>query len=219
MMRLLLVDLLAERHGFGKEGVRNIVNTLTPDEVFLWSPHTEKPLEYGFGTRVDKPVECDLIVITGSRKNVSMWEDWMDEVAQLIRTCEVPLYGICFGHQIIAATLGGHVIRAEQATESVCSVDFVNGTRTYGLFSHQDHVLDSGEMKNLASSKACGNVVHVHPSRPIYSVQFHPETDSRVLDEAVKHGEMTEEERSGYRFEHQVLTLDEFFSPSSFPRA
>lgn len=218
-MRLLLVDLLAERHGFGKEGVRNIVNALTPELVFLWSPHTDAPLDYGFGTRVDTPVECDMIVISGSRKNVSMWEDWMDEVAELIRTSNVPLYGICFGHQIIAATLGGKVIRAKQATESVCSVDFTDGTQTFGLFSHQDHVVNSGELKNIASSKECGNVIHVHPNRPIYSVQFHPETDSRVLDEAVKHGEMTEAERKGYVFEHQVLSLDEFFSPTTYPRA
>ena len=218
-MRLLLVDLLAERHGFGKEGVRNIVNALTPEAVFLWSPHTNEPLDYGFGTRVDKPVDCDMIVISGSRKNVSMWEDWMNEIAELIRTCEVPLYGICFGHQIIAASLGGQVIRAEQATESVCPVDFADGTRTFGLFSHQDHVVNAGEMMNIASSEECGSVIHVHPTRPIYSVQFHPETDSSVLDEAVKHGEMTTAEREGYVFEHQVLSLDEFFSPSSYPRA
>ncbi|MEK9730378.1 MAG: hypothetical protein VW230_01320 [Candidatus Poseidoniales archaeon] len=218
-MKVLIVDLLAERHGFGKQGVRNIVDELQPDELFLWSPHTDQPLDYGIGTRVDGPVECDLIVISGSRKNVSMWEDWMDEVARLIRTCDVPLYGICFGHQIIAATLGGKVTRADRATESVCSVDVSNGRTIYGLFSHQDHVVESGEMLNIGSSEACGSVVHVHPTRPIYSVQFHPETDEKVLAEAVEHGEMSQEERQGYVFEHQVFSLAEFFSPSSFPRA
>lgn len=218
-MKLLVVDLLAERYGFGKQGVRNIVDELQPEQVFLWSPHTNQPLDYGFGNRVDGPVECDLIVISGSRKNVSMWEPWMDDVAQLIQTCEVPLYGICFGHQIISAALGGKIVRAIQATESVCSVDITNGKRIYGLFSHQDHVVESGEMLNIGTSEACASVVHVHPQRPIYTVQFHPETDEKVLAEAVKHGEMTTEERKAYLFDHQTFTLAEFFSPSSFPRA
>ena len=36
----------------------------------------------------------------------------MDDVAELIQTTEVPLYGICFGHQIICKALGGKVTRA-----------------------------------------------------------------------------------------------------------
>ena len=59
-------------------------------------PHTDERLDYGYGTVVQQPVEADAIVITGSRRNVSMWEPWMDQVVALIRGCEVPLYGICF---------------------------------------------------------------------------------------------------------------------------
>ena len=36
----------------------------------------------------------------------------MDDVADLIRQSEVPIYGICFGHQIICKALGGEVVRA-----------------------------------------------------------------------------------------------------------
>ena len=39
-IRLLVVDLLAERKAFGKEGVREIVAHFDDPEVFLWSPHT-----------------------------------------------------------------------------------------------------------------------------------------------------------------------------------
>ncbi|MEC7168540.1 MAG: hypothetical protein VXW14_06090, partial [Candidatus Thermoplasmatota archaeon] len=101
-MRLLVVDLLAEREAFGRVGVAEIVDHFSPTEVFLWSPHTQERLDYGFGTVVTKPVIADAIVITGSRRNVTMWEDWMDDVVELIRETTTPLYGICFGHQIIA---------------------------------------------------------------------------------------------------------------------
>ena len=110
MAKLLVVDLLAEREAFGKKGVEEIVRHFPGHEVLLWAPHTEDVRDYQFGKRIDKPEEADVIVITGSRRNVSQWEPWMDDVADLIRTCTVPLYGICFGHQIICKALGGEVI-------------------------------------------------------------------------------------------------------------
>ena len=91
MQKLLVVDLLAEREGFGGKGVEEIVSHFPDHDVLLWAPHTNEARDYGFGTRIDKPTDADVIVITGSRKNVSMWEDWMDEVAALIRDCKVPL--------------------------------------------------------------------------------------------------------------------------------
>ena len=73
-MKLLIVDLLAERKAFGKEGVREILSHFQDPEVYLWSPHTSKRVDYGYGEVVDKPIDVDLIVITGSRRNVSQWE-------------------------------------------------------------------------------------------------------------------------------------------------
>ena len=114
-MKLLVVDLLAERKAFGKEGVREIISHFENPDIYLWSPHTTERIDYGFGKVVDKPIDADFVVITGSRRNVSQWEDWMDDVADLIRKVEVPMIGICFGHQIIAASLGGKEL--EQTTK------------------------------------------------------------------------------------------------------
>ena len=116
MKKLLVVDLLAEREAFGKKGVEEIVSHFPEHEVLLWAPHTDDCVDYQFGKRIDSPEDSDVIVITGSRRNVSQWEPWMDDVADLIRTCTVPLYGICFGHQIICKALGGEVIRADSSS-------------------------------------------------------------------------------------------------------
>ena len=138
---LLVVDLLAEREAFGKKGVEEIVSHFPEHEVLLWAPHTNQQIEYGFGKRVDAPQNCDVVVITGSRRNVSSWEDWMDDVAKLIRECEVPLYGICFGHQIICKALGGEVERAEEGSSFLADVTYTDGTVKKQLFTHQDHVI------------------------------------------------------------------------------
>ena len=127
LQKLLVVDLLAEREAFGGKGVEEIVKHFPNHEVLLWAPHTDEPREYGFGIRIQEATDADVVVITGSRRNVSMWEDWMDNVAKLIRECEVPIYGICFGHQIICKALGGEVVRASEGSTMMAEVTYSNG--------------------------------------------------------------------------------------------
>ena len=212
MSILLVVDLLAEREAFGKAGVEEIVKHFPNYEILLWAPHVENPIDYSFGTRIHEPDDYDVVVITGSRRNVSMWEPWMDKVAELIRVCRVPLYGICFGHQIICKVLGGDVVRAKEKTEKVTDVNYIDGRVVKQLFTHQDHVIDSGEMEVIASSEHCGIVACLHPTREIKAVQFHPEAVLSVLDCAVECGDMNKEERG--EFGDGIQDLD--FSASFF---
>ena len=198
MLRLLVVDLLAEREAFGKKGVEEIVRHFPDHEVLLWAPHTTNVRDYQFGKRIDEPQECDVIVITGSRRNVSQWEPWMDEVSDLIRTCSVPLYGICFGHQIICKALGGDVIRAENNSAFIAEVTYNDGTKAKQLFTHQDHVVNPGEMEVIGSAEHCEIAVCQHPTRPIKTVQYHPEAVQSVLEYSLECGDMTSLERNNF---------------------
>ena len=198
MPRLLVVDLLAEREAFGKYGTAEIVCHFPEHEIFLWSPHTSERKEYGFGTVVDSPVPADVIFITGSRRNVSEWEEWMDDVADLIRTCDVPLYGICFGHQIIVAALGGEVARAEESSQLIAPVTYEDGTVVNQLFTHQDYVINSGEMEIIASAEHCVIAACQHPTRLIKTVQYHPEVVLSVIDYSLQCGDMNKEEREEF---------------------
>ena len=206
-MRLLVVDLLAERKAFGKEGVREIVAHFDDPEVFLWSPHTSERTDYGFGTVVSEPVDCDYIAITGSRRNVSSWEAWMDEVAELIRTARVPIIGICFGHQIIAAALGGKVERAKEGSHFVSPVNYTDGSVVNAVFTHQDHVVDAGELEVIGSAEHCAIAACQHPTRPIRTVQYHPEATSRILSEALRLGDMTREESEVFDMSKQLINV------------
>ena len=203
---MLVVDLLAEREAFGRAGVREIVRHFEAEEVLLWSPHTDERLDYGYGTVVQQPVEADAIVITGSRRNVSMWEPWMDEVVALIRRCEVPLYGICFGHQIIAHAFGGQIVRTETDSHFVAEVTDNAGQSVFASFAHQEHVVDAGELEVVASAAHCEIAACRHPSRPIYTVQYHPEAVGDVLDSALACGDMNQQEREAY--DDQRLTTN-----------
>ena len=206
-MKLLIVDLLAERKAFGQEGVREIISHFNEPEVYLWSPHTSERIKYDFGEVVYKPIDADFIVITGSRRNVSQWEPWMDDVAKLIKEVEVPLVGICFGHQIIAAALGGKVIRADNQSQFVSSVKYNDGKQIDALFTHQDHVVDAGEMEVIASSEHCAIVACKHPTRNIRTVQYHPEATSEVISKAIEFGDMTTEESSVFDMSKKLISL------------
>ena len=208
-MHILVVDLLAERVAFGRSGVKEILSHFLNPQVSLWSPHTTERVEYGFGTVVESPVSCDLIIITGSKRNVSMWENWMDDVSRLIQTAEVPIIGICFGHQIIAASLGGKVERADENSAGVCEVHYNDGKVVNAVFTHQDHVVDAGELEVIASAVHCKIAACRHPHRPILSVQFHPEAVQSVLDDAIECGEMTLIERQQFDLSQDIINTKE----------
>ena len=207
MKKLLVVDLLAEREAFGKKGVEEIVSHFPEHEVLLWAPHTDDCVDYQFGKRIDSPEDSDVIVITGSRRNVSQWESWMDDVADLIRTCTVPLYGICFGHQIICKALGGEVIRADSSSKFITEVSYNDGTVGKQLFTHQDHVVDSGEMEVVGSAEHCKIAVCKHPTRQIKTVQYHPEAVHSVLEFSLECGDMSQNERDSFGDGIQDLDL------------
>jgi GMP synthase-like glutamine amidotransferase len=207
MKRLLIVDLLAERQAFGEKGCEEIIRHFPGYDVFLWSPHIENPRKYPFGTRVKQPLETDVIVITGSRKNVTSWEPWMDAVVSLIQNSKAEILGICFGHQIICAAFGGRIERDDMNHAFMAEVTYQNGTKVNQLFTHQEFVTNSGEMEVIASTEHCNIAACRHPTRPIRSVQFHPEAVKNVLDYALQCGDMSEQERRSFGNADQDLDV------------
>lgn len=155
----------------------------------------------------------DAVICAGSRFNVSMWQDWMEGVAQIMRGCvnlKIPLLGICFGHQMLAISLGGEVIRAALPSKAVSQITltpegiedpiFFSLLSPRGLFTHQDHVsripansilLASAPHTPNCAFRICderGNVL------PAWGLQFHPEAQDSVISQAVKDNEFEEGE-------------------------
>ena len=64
----------------------------------------------------------DAVVCSGSRRNVTMWEEWMESAASLMRVAAIsgsPTLGICFGHQLLCKSLGSEVTRAEKISSGI----------------------------------------------------------------------------------------------------
>ncbi len=69
------------------------------------------------GEPLPDPASLEAIVITGSPAGVYDPLPWMDPLRAFIRRAyaeKTPMLGICFGHQIMADALGGHVRKSEK---------------------------------------------------------------------------------------------------------
>jgi GMP synthase-like glutamine amidotransferase len=89
----------------------------------------------------------------------------------------------------------------------MAEVTYQNGKKVNQLFTHQEFVTNSGEMEVIASTEHCKIAACRHPSRPIRSVQFHPEAVKNVLDYALECGDMSEQERGSFGDADQDLDV------------
>ena len=131
--------------------------------------------------------DCDGYLITGSRASVYDDEPWILRLKDFVRElheARTKAVGICFGHQLIAAALGGVVDRAAagwgvgvHAWEVVDNEPWMR-PRLHELrllASHQDQVevLPQGA-RLLAASGFCPNAAFAIENH-VFAVQGHPE--------------------------------------------
>ena len=89
----------------------------------------------------------------------------------------------------------------------MAEVTYSNGSISMQLFTHQDHVIDAGEMEVVGSTEHCEIAVCKHPTRPIRTVQFHPEAVKSLLDYSVECGDLSVEERATFGNQEQDLDV------------
>jgi len=112
----------------------------------------------------------------------------IQHVAGLPRGEQIPLLGVCLGHQAIGAAFGGNVVRAEKLMHGKTSVVDHDGrtifrdlpqpmtcTRYHSLIVEEGSV--PGELEVSARVQGEGTIMGLrHRTLPIEGVQFHPES-------------------------------------------
>ena len=102
---------------------------------------------------------------------------------------KVPLLGVCLGHQCIAHSFGGEVVRADRLMHGkISEIHIVNtneifagvedpfeATRYHSLIAKRETLPDCLEI--AAETRPEGEIMGIkHKQYPIYGVQFHPES-------------------------------------------
>ena len=103
---------------------------------------------------------------------------------EYIKNIDVPILGICLGHQLIAKAFGGEVSTSNTESYAQVKINIMNDNNLFeGLApemdvwsSHKDEVKSiTTEFEILASSDLCNIESFKHKNKDIYGIQFHPE--------------------------------------------
>ena len=138
------------------------------------------------------PSDINAVVVSGSEARIVNPQDKAkyEGVTQLIRNCQLPLFAICFGHQLLCSAFNAKTGTLPQPV--IDKFEKVNVLQTGDIFArfkqgqklelaqwHNDYVLkeslDDADFKLLADSASCPVEAVKHKTRLLFGVQFHPE--------------------------------------------
>ena len=157
-------------------------------------PNQMRAVRVDIGEKLPAPKEVAGAVITGSGAMVTDREAWSENTAAWLRNAmdaELPLFGVCYGHQLIAHALGGTVgwlpagreIGTQAIARSAAEDHLLNGMPVDfpAHTTHRQSVLEAPrDARVLARSAADPHQLLRYGSNAI-STQVHPEFGVRFM--------------------------------------
>lgn len=141
----------------------------------------------------------DGFIITGSPASVHDKDAWVAELSDLvveIHKHKLPIFGACYGHQIIAKALGGTVGRNSRGfvlgvaqSETVSDQPWMTGLpKHFPLYAaHGEQVLRLPETAQaVLKTENCPNAGFVI-GKTIYTTQYHPEMTPHFIRALTEH--------------------------------
>lgn len=165
---------------------------LEPDDVQI--------IDVVHGDTLPDPKSCHGVVITGAHCMVTdnlPWSLAVEAWIPMLVESEIPLLGICYGHQLLGRAMGGrvdfHPRGKEVGTVAVRLRPESRNDRLFGNLPHKfpAHATHSQSVLTLPPEAVllAENDFETHHAFRIgscaWGVQFHPEYDSRVMKDYV----------------------------------
>jgi GMP synthase (glutamine-hydrolysing) len=163
--------------------------------------HRLQVVEVIAGESLPQPHEVAGAIITGSAAMVTECAPWSEQTAGWIRSAmdiELPLFGVCYGHQLMAHALGGRVDYLPGGREiGTQPIDLLPVAAQDELFAmlppsfrahttHEQSVLEvpRGSTVLARSARDPHQLLRYGPNA--ISTQFHPEFNAEVMRDYVK---------------------------------
>ncbi|MDB5456436.1 MAG: glutamine amidotransferase class-I [Caulobacter sp.] len=155
-------------------------------QTLLGPGHAYRTFDVQAGILPAAPRACDAYVITGSSAGVYDDLPWIAPLTDFLRAAkgQVPLVGVCFGHQIMAEAFGGQVLKSDRgwgvglhAYDIQAAEPWMDALDPVAIpASHQDQVVILPPGARVAAGNAFTPYgVLVYGDQPAISMQFHPE--------------------------------------------
>lgn len=133
----------------------------------------------------------DGIFLTNGPGDPEEAKEAIEEVHNLIRTSEVPMFGICMGHQILALALGGKTYKLKYGHrggnhgvyDKETKRSYITSQNHGYAVQHESIILKGMEVTHLNLNDGTVEGME-HRDLPIFSVQFHPEASPGPDDNA-----------------------------------
>ena len=148
---------------------------------------------YPYGTRAAEILQenPDGIFLTNGPGDPEEAKEAIEEVHNLIRTSEVPMFGICMGHQILALALGGKTYKLKYGHrggnhgvyDKETKRSYITSQNHGYVVQHESIILKGMEVTHLNLNDGTVEGME-HRDLPIFSVQFHPEASPGPDDNA-----------------------------------
>ncbi|HEY8942794.1 MAG TPA: glutamine amidotransferase [Polyangiaceae bacterium] len=138
-------------------------------------------------------VDYRAVIVTGSAASVPSRASWIVETERRLADAvgaEVPIFGICFGHQLLGQALGGRVavnpLGREIGTVSVERIsadpllDWADGSFLTNM-THVDSIVELPRGARVLGRSDQDSNAFVRFAERVWGVQFHPEIDAAVM--------------------------------------
>ncbi|MEP4198302.1 MAG: type 1 glutamine amidotransferase [Aliishimia sp.] len=129
------------------------------------------------GAPIPDPSEYDGFVVSGSDKGVYDDASWMQGLRAFLlsaKSAQKPLFGVCFGHQVMADVFGGKAGKVSAPEVGVRHFQ-IDGQTLPAHVWHQDQVTQVPPESHVIAKADYCPVAGLAYDFPAMSVQFHPE--------------------------------------------